>query len=203
MPTPRPAAALLAAVLLLLAMPSCSDSGSSFTAVVPGTAIEPTADGTAPTSVASTTATNTQPAPTTTAEATTTVAAAAAVRSAAEVQAIIQDLEERRMAALFAEDEAAFRALFANDALADLSVEVVGTVEFVAEPETVRVAVDEVLADTGECVAARVFLDLTQPLGPAAALESVVVVEQRTDGAWGYSYEGAEWLCEGPHPLGP
>ncbi len=67
---------------------------------------------TTPKSVTTTTTSTTVPASasTTTTEATTTT-----LDRLAEIQAIFQDLEERRLQALYDGDREAFRALFAND----------------------------------------------------------------------------------------
>ncbi len=177
-----------AVAALMLSVAACSDSGSPAT-----------------TSVASTpaTTTTTKSATTTTTGPTspTTVAPTTTIDRLAEIQAIIQDLEERRLDALFREDEAAFWTLFANDAYLELSLEVLGTVGFVAEPADIVIEVREILADTGDCLAIVVFNDLSQAFGPEAVGESQEVFERRADGEWGYSYSGTGWACDGPHPL--
>lgn len=184
---------MIAAVLVVVA---CSDSGSPATTPVVTTPPEPT------TTMPATTTTTTEPVVTTTSSAPeTTAAPTTTVARIAEVQAIIQDLEERRLDALFREDEEAFRELFANDAYLELSLEVLGNLEFVAEPTDVIVEVREILADTGECLAVELFSDFSAILSPEAVGTSTILLE-RTGSAWGYSYGGSDWNCRGPHPLG-
>jgi len=43
----------------------------------------------------------------------------------AEIEAILQDLEERRLDALYRGDEVAYRALFANEAYLEESIKLV------------------------------------------------------------------------------
>ena len=83
---------------------------------------------TTPTSVATTTTTTTVPpsSSTTTTEATTTT-----VDRLAEIEAIFQDLEERRLQALYDGDREAFQALFANDEYMERSMGAFDVVEFV------------------------------------------------------------------------
>jgi hypothetical protein len=138
----------------------------------------------------------TVPTTTTTVDATTTT-----VDRIAEIEAIYQDLEERRLDALYRGDREAFRALFANEAYAEASMGAFDAVSFVAAPEVVVVSVSEILRDDAQCLAIRVNLDESQSLGEAARGEVLDVLQPMADGAWGFSYSGEEWLCEGPHPL--
>ncbi len=185
-----------AVATLVLMMAACSDSGSPATTPVASTPATTTT-----TMPATTTTASPAPSPTTTAAPVATLAPTTTIDRLAEVQAIIQDLEERRLDALFREDEEAFRTLFANDAYLEFSLEVLGTVDFVAEPKDLVVEVREIVADTGDCLAIVVFNDLSQTLGPEAVGESREVLELGADGEWGYSYSGAGWACDGPHPL--
>ncbi len=165
---------------ILLVAAACADSGSPTTAPVATTGSD----------------TTTTVPPT----ATSTLAPTTTLGRLAEVQAIVQDLEERRLDALFREDEEAFRALFANVAYLELSLEVLGNLEFVAEPTDIDVEVSEILAETEDCLAVEVVTDLTQALGPDALVTQTLVLEKLADG-WGYSYGGTGWVCSGPHPL--
>ena len=111
---------------------------------------------TTPRSVTTTTTSTTVPASasTTTTEATTTT-----LDRLAEIQAIFQDLEERRLQALYDGDREAFRALFANDEYMERSMGVFDLIEFVAAPDQVMVEVLEVLAQSDQCIGALVLTE--------------------------------------------
>jgi len=166
------------AVLTVVAA-ACSSGGTS---------------ATTPTSVPATTTSTTAPptSSTTTTEATTTT-----VDRLAEIEAIFQDLEERRLRALYEVDREAFRALFANDEYMERSMGAFDVVGFEGAPQ-VRVEVVQVLTDSASCIAvARVLhrTDLNQTSDVA------VGVLERRDDAWGFSFTGEGWACDGPHPL--
>ncbi|HHO49625.1 MAG TPA: hypothetical protein ENK18_01855 [Deltaproteobacteria bacterium] len=148
-----------------------------------------------PTTASSTTTTvttTTAPPPSTT---TTTV------DRLAEVEAILLDLERRRLQALYDDDQEAFAELFANDAYLERSLGAFDVVEFTAPPLDPDFRVLRVLADTGECLAAEVIEDYRE-FTPYPVVTLILVVELRQDGRWGFSYAGTGWLCDGPHPLG-
>ncbi|MGB5167187.1 MAG: hypothetical protein WBP49_02160 [Acidimicrobiia bacterium] len=149
---------------------------------------------TTPKSVTTTTTSTTVPASasTTTTEATTTT-----LDRLAEIQAIFQDLEERRLQALYDGDREAFRALFANDEYMERSMGAFDVVEFEGAPQ-VQVEVLDVLTDSASCIAvARVLhrTDLNE-----TSDKVVGVIELHRD-VWGFSFTGEGWACDGPHPL--
>jgi hypothetical protein len=147
--------------------------------------------------------TPTMTAPTTTVPITTTTApppATSAPDRLAEIQAIFQDLEERRLDALYRGDVDAFSALFANEAYLEQDLQSFDLVEFIAAPDSVMVEVTEILVDEGQCVAANVRTDFSSALGAEAKGSGGAVIEYK-DGKWGYSWVGNGWVCEGQHPL--
>lgn len=146
---------------------------------------------TTPTSVATTSSTTT-----TTREVTTTV------DRLTEIEAIYQDLEERRLDALYQGDREAFAALFANEAYLEQSVEVLNLVEFQENWPPVFVVVTEVLQDSAGCIAARTATDYSTIFVGGGVSDSVEVIEL-VDGVWGISFVGSGWTCDGPHPLSP
>ncbi|MGB5533886.1 MAG: hypothetical protein WBN71_12350, partial [Acidimicrobiia bacterium] len=133
---------------------------------------------------------------TTTTEATTTTT----LDRLAEIQAIFQDLEERRLQALYDGDREAFQALFANDEYMERSMGVFDLIEFVAAPDLVIVEVLEVLAQSDQCIGALVLTDATQALGTDGRSTRTIALE-RKNGQWGFSYIGEGWVCVGPHPF--
>ncbi len=86
----------------------------------------------------------------------------------AEIEAIFQDLEERRLQALYEGDKEAFKSLFANKEYMQRSLGAFEAVDFVREPEVVLVEVVRVIHDGQVCIAAEVRVDATQSLGSAA-----------------------------------
>lgn len=149
---------------------------------------------TTPTSVATTT-TTTAVAPSS--STTTTVATTTTVDRLAEIEAIFEDLEERRLQALYDGDREAFQALFANAEYMERSMGAFDVVVFESPPE-VQVEVLDVLTDSSSCIAVARVLHRTD-LDETSA-EAVGVLE-RLDDAWGFSFAGEGWACDGPHPL--
>jgi hypothetical protein len=142
--------------------------------------------------------------PTTTVSTTTTTApptTTSAPDRLAEIQAIFQDLEERRLDALYRGDVEAFSALFANEAYLEQDLQSFDLVEFIAAPENVVIEVTEITFDTADCVAAVVSTDFRSALGAGAKGSGSSVIE-RKEGEWGFSWVGEGWACDGPHPLG-
>jgi hypothetical protein len=136
---------------------------------------------------------------TTTSFTTTTKATTTTVDRRSEIEAIFQDLEERRLQALYDGDREAFKALFANDEYLERSMGAFDVVTFEGPP-TVRVEILEILAVQPTCIAARRVLnrlDLDQ------VSDASVGVLEMTAGEWGFSYTGEGWTCAGPHPLSP
>lgn len=143
-------------------------------------------------------------APTTTVPTTTTVAppvTTTAPDRLAEIQAIFQDLEERRLDALYRGDVEAFSALFANQAYLERDLQSFDLVDFIAAPENVVIEVTEITFDNDDCVAAVVSTDFRSALGAEAKGRGSSVIE-RKEGEWGFSWVGEGWACDGPHPLG-
>ncbi|MGB9358543.1 MAG: hypothetical protein WCC01_08305 [Acidimicrobiia bacterium] len=148
------------------------------------------------TSATTTTVTPTVPPATTT---TTTVATTTTLDRLVEIEAIFQDLEERRLQALYEGDREAFQSLFANEEYMERSMGAFEVVEFVREP-IVEIEVVSVLHDSGSCIAVvRVFhrVDTGQ-----TAEQTIGVIEDNGEG-WGMSYVGEGWACDGPHPFSP
>lgn len=155
------------------------------------------------TTTGSTPATTPTPGPTTTVATTTTTTpptTTSAPDRLAEIQAIFQDLEERRLDALYRGDVEAFSALFANEAYLERSLEALDKVAFIAPPFDVDVVVVSVLADTPGCIAAAVSSDYSRIFESGGVGTSTIVLSPVL-GYWGYSYVGEGWICEGPHPL--
>ena len=148
---------------------------------------------TPPTVTTTTTSTTVAPSSTTTTREATT----ATVDRLTEIEAIFQNLEERRLQALYDGDRDAFRALFANDEYRERSMEAFDVVEFKSEPR-VRVELLEVLSDSSGCIAATRVLHRID-LGETSA-EAIGVIVRLGD-AWGFSFAGEGWECVGPHPL--
>ena len=152
---------------------------------------------TTPTSVPATTTSTTVPptSSTTTTEATTTT-----VDRLAEIEAIFQDLEERRLQALYDGDREAFRALFANDAYMERSMGLFDLIEFVAPPAPGRIEVSSILREGDQCLAAEVATTYAGILAEGGT-DSKRVVLERLGADWGISFVGEGWICDGPHPL--
>jgi len=143
-------------------------------------------------------ATTTTVAPTTT----TTAATTTTVDRVAEIEAIFQDLEERRLQALYEGDEETFKSLFANKEYMERSLALFGLVEFVDGWTYPDVSVREVLADLPSCIAAVTEADQSV-VSPVGGVARGIEVIELADGTWGISYAGEGWACEGPHPLSP
>jgi hypothetical protein len=172
---------LKSVAVLTVVVAACSSSGTPATTPLPDTTT-PTSTTVPPTSS------------TTTTEATTTT-----VDRLVEIEAIFQDLEERRLRALYDGDREAFRALFANDEYMERSMGAFDVVAFEIEPEVALLGV-AVLHDGSECLAARYGVERTD-LGESTT-PTVVVLELIRD-QWGFSYAGEGWACDGSHPFSP
>lgn len=117
----------------------------------------------------------------------------------AEIQAIFEDLERRRLQAIYDQDEAAFRSLYANDEYLSLELESFERVH-VLDADAVILSLESVLYDDAECIAAIVQVDASDAFVTGGSYRTTVVVETR-DGSLGYSWVGEGWACEGSHPL--
>jgi hypothetical protein len=161
-------------------------AGNSTPATAPET-IAPAATTTAATTTTSTTLapTTVPPAPATT------------VDRKAEIEAIFQDLEQRRLTALYEGDREAFAALFANDGYLQRSLEAFDLAEFESSP-VVHVAVLDVVVDRQSCIAVK--RQLTRVDSKEIATPIVGVLEP-TETGWGLSFVGEGWTCDGSHPL--
>jgi len=184
---------LVAVIAVVVFGAACSDSTQPSPATAPSTVAAPTT--VAPTSTVATTVptSTTTPAPTPTPE----------EARLAEIEAIFRDLEFRRLEALYRNDEEAFRALFANEAYLEQSLQALGALEFLFEPqlEDVADAILEVLVDAPDCLAAQIAFDSSAVLGPDAIGQIVRVLEPLQEEPWGFSFAGDGWLCDGQHPL--
>ena len=117
----------------------------------------------------------------------------------AEVEAIYQDLEQRRLDALYDDDREAYRALFANHGFVEESMVVFDQLEFELPP-VVDAEVLGLLHDGAACIAFERVLHRSD-LGGSS--DAGVVVLELVDGVWLMSYVGSGWTCDGPHPFGP
>ena len=152
---------------------------------------------TTPTSVA----TVTTAAPGTVVSTTTTaLATATTVDRLSEIAAIFEDLEKRRLQAIFDQDEKAFRALYANEQYLNESLILLDVVVFVGDPSDADVAVVDLVASSEQCLTAIIRTDLSNVVVGGGRAEKQQSLELR-DGVWGISYVGGDWACAGPHPL--
>ena len=131
---------------------------------------------------------------------TTTLATTTTVDRITEIEAIYQDLEERRLDALYRGDEEAYRALFANDAYLEASMGAFDVIEFAGPPGDVQLHVEDVLWDSGACIAATVNSSPVSGIVGSTQHSRVIVIEV-ANGSWGLSFVGKGWACEGPHPF--
>jgi len=177
----------LAVVVLasIVELGACTTVGNSPATAPPITASPVTAS----TATASTTVT------TTTAPGTTTT-----VDRIAEIQAIFQDLERRRLQAIMDQDEEAFRAVFANAEYEERSMVLMDDVT-VLNASAAAVAITEIFIDSPGCIAVAAVVDASHSIlngGVGAESDHVVQMEA---GSWGISWVGEGWRCDGPHPF--
>ncbi len=118
----------------------------------------------------------------------------------AEIQAIFQDLERRRLQAIMDQDEEAFRAVFANEEYEERSMLLMDEVT-VLDADEATVVVTKVFVDSAGCIAVAAIVDASRSiLGGGVGIESDHVVETKDD-LWGFSWVGEGWRCDGPHPF--
>ena len=145
----------------------------------------------------------TTPTSTPTTSTTTTLATTTTVDRVAEIEAIYQDLEERRLEALYRGDEVAYRALFANDGYMEGSLVLFDVVDFLDDWQPVDVVVVEIVHDSTDCMAVQTATDYTAVFVNGEIGDTIEVVERldRSEIDWGISFVGKGWTCEGPHPF--
>jgi hypothetical protein len=150
---------------------------------------------TAPSTTAPTiTATTTSAITTTTGVITTTT-----IDRLTEITAIFEDLERRRLQAIYDQDEEAFRALYANAEYLALDVEAIGRVD-VLDSGAVSVSNVHVIGFTDDCIALDAEVDNSKAISGGTSGRTTIVLESVGDG-WGYSWIGDGWACDGSHPL--
>jgi len=150
-----------------------------------------------PTPETTTTATVTpSTAPTTTVDVSTTTT----VDRLSEIQAIFEDLERRRLQALFSGDRDAFGGLFTDTPYRKKSLDAFDQAAS-GQPPDLKIRILEVLRDDAKCL---VFVaSTTSSLSTGPPLTDTTTLQPLNKG-WGYAYVEAgrgDWLCEGPHPL--
>jgi hypothetical protein len=131
----------------------------------------------------------------------TTLATSTTLDRLAEVQAIVQDLEERRLDALYRKDLEALRELYASEGLYELEVELtLPEIEFKEPPGVPEIRILELLKDDDNCLAAEIFYDASEFVTDIEPITIVTVLQQRNHG-WGFAYSGEGWLCDGRNPM--
>jgi hypothetical protein len=131
----------------------------------------------------------------------TTLATSTTLDRLAEVEAIVQDLEERRLDALYRKDLEALREVYASESLYERNKPVLGQLKFEEPPWVVTVQISDILVDRQNCLALVASFDDRDALGPEAFTEETVVLQPTDSGSWGFAYSGEGWLCRGPNPL--
>jgi hypothetical protein len=136
--------------------------------------------------------------PTTTIASTTTTTT---IDRISEIQAIYEDLEHRRLQAIYDQDEDAFRSVYANDEYLERSMQVFETIQVLNVPSLAKQEVVETLADTDTCIASLIRFDTRNVFEGGGVGESIHVIEKKPNGLWGLSWVGTGWMCDGPHPF--
>lgn len=131
---------------------------------------------------------------------TTTLATTTTFDRVAEIQAIFQDLEVRRLQAIMDQDEPAFRAVFANDEYEERSMVELDLVE-VIDPNSGEFRVLEIFFDGPRCIAVGAVVDASQSTAGGGLSTDSDYVAELAEGRWGYSWVGEGWRCDGPHPF--
>jgi len=116
-----------------------------------------------------------------------------------EIQAIFEDLERRRLQAIYDHDEEAFRSLYANPEYLERSMVLMDVVE-ISDADAVSISIESLEADRPTCIAALLDVDTREAIENGTRALNVYVVE-RTGFGWGLSWVGEGWACDGPHPL--
>ena len=171
---------VLAAVIVVTA--GCTSTGSAPATAPPTTERVPTTTTTTPPRATSTTL-----APTTT------------IDREAEIEAIFQDLEQRRLEAIRQQDVQVFSSLYANEAYLDQDMAAFLALD-VNDGFFVSIEDFELQYISPECAAFAAVVDNSGAfVGGGTNLTHVVL--ERSGDEWGYSWIGEGWQCEGPHPL--
>jgi hypothetical protein len=118
----------------------------------------------------------------------------------AEIQAIFEDLERRRLQAIYDQDEDAFRSVYANEEYLERSMVLMDIVEFLQPPTDYQILVLDILSDNDECITAIVETNLEGVIDQGSRATKQQSVEM-VNNVWGISYVGEDWACVGPHPL--
>jgi len=158
--------------------------------------------GTAPATAPPTSAPVSTVAPTTadiptTSQATTTTTT---IDRVSEIEAILLDLVTRRTVAQVERDEGAYRAVFANEGFLKESMVVFDADLFAVLPPTIEVEILEVLSDSKTCVAVSSRTRM-EGRGDGEWSQGTTVLELTDSRAWGFSFVGEGWACDGPHPF--
>lgn len=117
----------------------------------------------------------------------------------AEITALFEDLERRRLQAILDQDEEAFRALFANDEYLEGSLVALDLVT-VIDTSGFSIFDVDVFADTDSCIGIHATWDMTNAVVGGGSSAGDYVLEPTSDG-WGFSWIGEGWRCDRPHPL--
>jgi hypothetical protein len=117
-----------------------------------------------------------------------------------EIAAIFEDLERRRLQAIFDQDEEVFRAVYANAAYLEESLVALRLLEVLDPQADFRQIPVALVADSPECIAVALTRDYAGILRTGDETTSVYVAEKTPDG-WGLTWVGEGWACVGPHPL--
>ncbi len=144
--------------------------------------------------------TTVQVSPSSTIPVTTVPAPTTTLDRLAEIEAIYQDLEDRRVAALWSGDAEAFLGLFVDNPYKEESKRALEEIE-PGEPPQIIVKVLKIVKDEPDCL---VFVDESSVVGLDEAPDISVTTLQPIEDGWGYAYVSSEpegWLCEEPHPL--
>ena len=128
---------------------------------------------------------------------TTTLATTTTVDRVAEIEAIYQDLEERRLEALYRGDEEAFAATHVDNGYLAQSMDLFDVLEFDGPPE-LQVDILRLVHDGEQCIA---FEDIVHRADLDESSDPSVTVLELRNGLWLLSYSGSGWTCDGPHPF--
>ncbi len=131
---------------------------------------------------------------------TTTTATTTTVDRLTEIAAIFEDLERRRLQAIFDQDEEAFRAVHANKEYLEESLVVLDLAQVSDPSGNFRQVAIALIADEEDCVAATLQRDYEGVLATGAET-SKTYVASLVNGVWGLAWVGEGWACDGPHPL--
>jgi hypothetical protein len=159
-----------------------------------------TTTGTSPATAPDTTAPPAAPSTTTSVVAsTTTLATTTTVDRLTEIHAIFEDLERRRLQAIYTGDVEAFASLFADTPYLEESLRVFDVIDPGPVPE-IRIEAMEVLKDDGECIA--LFYESYRDDGTSVGAATVVLQPSESGAVYLFTNSGrGGWMCDGPHPL--